>query len=205
MCFMWISEQIAIISLYSINLSVFKTKAGNVYCLVRAVSLNQTDTVSYWKGLIFWFWICQCCGVSCSSRNLHDLTSRTASNVHQNHCERLQACTYCRQNWQLCYRTELLFIGWTFGLHTADNMGLRTLNSSSLSASDFFHDYSKRNFRKNYMTTSDVSKCKLRGGVTGGLSKRARVGEGMGVANKSDWVSQSGAANTTSLYLSIYP
>ena len=32
MCFAWISEQRAIISLYSINLPVFKTEADSVYC-----------------------------------------------------------------------------------------------------------------------------------------------------------------------------
>ena len=47
MCFVWISEQTAIISLYSINLPVFKTQAESVYCAVRNGSLNQTDTVSY--------------------------------------------------------------------------------------------------------------------------------------------------------------
>jgi hypothetical protein len=34
MCFVWISEQTAIISLYSINLLVFKTGAKSVYCAV---------------------------------------------------------------------------------------------------------------------------------------------------------------------------
>jgi len=48
--FKWISEQIAIISLYSINLSVFITKAESVYCAVRTGSLNQTNTVSSLKG-----------------------------------------------------------------------------------------------------------------------------------------------------------
>ena len=47
MCFVWISEQTAIISLYSINLSVFITEAESVYCAVRTGSLNRTDTVSY--------------------------------------------------------------------------------------------------------------------------------------------------------------
>ena len=47
MCFAWISEQTAIISLYSINLSVFKNEAESVYCAVRNGSLNQTDSVSY--------------------------------------------------------------------------------------------------------------------------------------------------------------
>ena len=35
MCFVWISEQTAIISLYNINLSVFKTESESVYCAVR--------------------------------------------------------------------------------------------------------------------------------------------------------------------------
>ena len=42
MCFTWISEQTAIISVYSINLPVFKTEAEGVYCAVRTRSLNQT-------------------------------------------------------------------------------------------------------------------------------------------------------------------
>ena len=44
MCFVWISEQTAVISLYSIKLSVFITEAESVYCAVRIGSLNQTDT-----------------------------------------------------------------------------------------------------------------------------------------------------------------
>ena len=48
MCFVWISEQTANFSVYSINLLVFKTKAESV----RNGSLNQTDTVSYLKGKI---------------------------------------------------------------------------------------------------------------------------------------------------------
>jgi len=50
MCFAWISEQTAIISLYNINLSVFRTEAESVYCAVGTGSLNQTDTVSSLKG-----------------------------------------------------------------------------------------------------------------------------------------------------------
>ena len=52
MCFAWISVQTAIISLYSIKLSVFKTKAESVYWAVRTGSLNQTHTVSYLKGYV---------------------------------------------------------------------------------------------------------------------------------------------------------
>ena len=46
MCFLWISEQTAIISLYNINWLVCITKAETVYCAVWTGSLNQTDTVS---------------------------------------------------------------------------------------------------------------------------------------------------------------
>ena len=53
MCFAWISEQRAIISLYSTNLSVFIIEAESVYCAVRTGFLNQTATVS---SLSFWRW-----------------------------------------------------------------------------------------------------------------------------------------------------
>ena len=49
-CFAWISEQTAIISLYSINLSVFITEAVSVSCVVRNGSSNQTDTVNVLNG-----------------------------------------------------------------------------------------------------------------------------------------------------------
>ena len=39
MCFVWISEQTAIISLYNINSLVFITQTESVYCAVRTVSL----------------------------------------------------------------------------------------------------------------------------------------------------------------------
>ena len=40
MCFVWISEQTAIISLYSINWLVFITETESVYCAVRTEYLN---------------------------------------------------------------------------------------------------------------------------------------------------------------------
>jgi len=46
MCFVRISEQTAIISLYSSNLYVSITTAESVYCTVRAGSSNQSDTDS---------------------------------------------------------------------------------------------------------------------------------------------------------------
>jgi len=48
-CFVWITKQTAIISLYCINWLVFITEAESVYCAVRIGSLNQTDTVSSLK------------------------------------------------------------------------------------------------------------------------------------------------------------
>jgi hypothetical protein len=42
MCFVWIWEQTAIISLYSINWLVFVTEAQGVYCAVRAEFLTTT-------------------------------------------------------------------------------------------------------------------------------------------------------------------
>jgi len=50
MCFVWISEQRAIISVYSNNLPVFITEAESVYCAVRTGSLKRTDTDSSLKG-----------------------------------------------------------------------------------------------------------------------------------------------------------
>jgi len=43
MCFAWISEQIANISLYSINWLVFINEEESVYCAVRTGSLNQIE------------------------------------------------------------------------------------------------------------------------------------------------------------------
>jgi hypothetical protein len=41
MCFVWISEQTAIISLYSINWLVFITEAECVYCAVWTQRINE--------------------------------------------------------------------------------------------------------------------------------------------------------------------
>jgi len=40
MCFVWISEQTAIISLYNINWLAFVTETESVYCAVRTWCLN---------------------------------------------------------------------------------------------------------------------------------------------------------------------
>jgi len=40
MCFVWISEQTAIISLYSINWLVFITETECIYCAVQTGTLN---------------------------------------------------------------------------------------------------------------------------------------------------------------------
>ena len=43
MCFVWISEQTAIISLYSIDWLVFITEKERVYCAVWIESLNMVE------------------------------------------------------------------------------------------------------------------------------------------------------------------
>jgi len=50
MCFVWISEQTAIISLHNINWLVFKTETQCVYCAVRTVWW-------YWFLQIFLLWV----------------------------------------------------------------------------------------------------------------------------------------------------
>ena len=47
MCFVWIWEQTAIISLYSINWLVCITETECVYCAVRTVSLNIVQVVCF--------------------------------------------------------------------------------------------------------------------------------------------------------------
>jgi hypothetical protein len=52
MCFVWISEQTAIVSLYSINWLVCITDTEYVYCAVRNVSWNIIQVTFVFKGLI---------------------------------------------------------------------------------------------------------------------------------------------------------
>jgi hypothetical protein len=49
MCFVWISEQTAIISLYSINCLVFITEKECIYCAVRTGSLNVIQVINVSK------------------------------------------------------------------------------------------------------------------------------------------------------------
>jgi len=58
MCFVWISKQTAIISLRSINSSVFTTEAESVYCAVRTGSLKSlrySFFLQKLKGKLFWY------------------------------------------------------------------------------------------------------------------------------------------------------
>jgi len=59
MCFVWISEQTAIISLYSINWLVFITERESVYCAVRTGSLNTVSTFSPHSVFMCFVWISQ--------------------------------------------------------------------------------------------------------------------------------------------------
>jgi len=49
MCFVWISEQTAIISLYDINWLVTATKMENVHCAVWIEYLNAVTLFSLYK------------------------------------------------------------------------------------------------------------------------------------------------------------
>jgi hypothetical protein len=51
MCFVWISEQTAIISLYNINWLVFITETESVYCAVRTGFLNTIQVIFRPNGL----------------------------------------------------------------------------------------------------------------------------------------------------------
>ena len=64
MCFVWISEQTAIISLYNINWLVVITEKECVYCAVRTGYLNVVRLI-----LRLYPWHCQMCDV------LHGYTS----------------------------------------------------------------------------------------------------------------------------------
>jgi hypothetical protein len=56
MCFVWVSEQTAIISLYSINWLVCITETECVYCAVRPGSLNKSRFYSSFEQLIAVLW-----------------------------------------------------------------------------------------------------------------------------------------------------
>ena len=55
MCFVWIWEQTAIISLYSIDGLVFITETECVYCAVRTVCLNVIKANSKLQNAVPWF------------------------------------------------------------------------------------------------------------------------------------------------------
>jgi len=51
MCFVWISEQTAIISLYSIKLLDFITETECVYCAVRTYRVSQEECARLREGV----------------------------------------------------------------------------------------------------------------------------------------------------------
>ena len=57
MCFVWISEQKAIISLYSINWLVFITETECVYCAVRTECLNVILRSAHTAVFMCFVWI----------------------------------------------------------------------------------------------------------------------------------------------------
>jgi hypothetical protein len=57
MCFVRISEQTTIISLYNMNLLIFITQRECVYCAVRTGSLSIKQICFVFKGLNGWHWV----------------------------------------------------------------------------------------------------------------------------------------------------
>ena len=47
MCFVWISEQTAVISLYSVNWLIVTAETERAYCAVRTETLNIIQANSY--------------------------------------------------------------------------------------------------------------------------------------------------------------
>jgi hypothetical protein len=75
MCFVWISEQTAIISLYSINWLVFITETECVYCAVRTEFLCIIHHAALSAALIFYNrdGVCLLRGTSWSSGNFNQM------------------------------------------------------------------------------------------------------------------------------------
>jgi hypothetical protein len=89
MCFVWISEQTAIISLYNINWLVFITEAVCVYSAVRTGSLNQPD--------IFW--------------SLKDLTIPCHLMTTDVYCIVSVNCSSCNERATGNFSVELCWLG----------------------------------------------------------------------------------------------
>ena len=106
MCFMWISEQTAIISLYSINWLVFMTQIQCVYCAVRTGYLNviQVDVSLYWAVPFFQF----CPVTRLTLREVTDYLGEHSSNVPGT--PQLYWCAQCLQLWYLLKIQVLLIV-----------------------------------------------------------------------------------------------
>jgi hypothetical protein len=94
MCFVWIWEQTAIISLYNINWLVFITETECVYCAVRTESLYINQVI----------WVCRTLNVTVNSR-------------HCAVCQRICSWSFSQSSklatyfsWNSC-KTRDLFVG----------------------------------------------------------------------------------------------
>ena len=142
MCFVWIWEQTAIISLYNINWPVFITETESVYRAVRTECLNASqvtvtvhrvnanDRHDFQSNLLGYLKVTNCAG----SRLLYQVVLRTEAGHRENEC----ALRWGR-GWQLSGPvSQLKQQKWGAHLHS----GLRTNNefweNSTFMLSDIF-------------------------------------------------------------------
>ena len=103
MCFVWISEQTARVSLYSINISVFKLRQS-VYCVLWNGSSNQTYSFVL-KGLKYftvqWFIISKRALLCLKVPILYTcLPSDKSSIKRKMHIQHWQKDTGCKKYWK---------------------------------------------------------------------------------------------------------
>jgi len=133
MCFAWISEQTAIISPYTINLSVSMTEAQSVYSAVRTGSLNQTDRVSSLKG--YSITRCPLGYVFCSHRIMSPWCTRIEAPGSLEIC----FAYMIRDRVTLTIQNCLLRWGWFYTFHVKDYCGLGIFFTDSCPTSSIFN------------------------------------------------------------------
>jgi len=118
MCFVWISEQTAIISLYSINWLVFITETECVYCAVRTGSIYNSGLKKNLRSAHTVF-LCVLCG-SENKQRLFPYTTVTGW-----FCNRDGVCLLRGTDWVFIYNSGL-----NKNLRSAHTLYLRVLCGS---------------------------------------------------------------------------
>ena len=97
MCFVWVWEQTAIISLYSINWLVCITERECVYCAVRTGSSNKIHVAASFKGNGT-----RTQNITCSAQNWNFVLSLTVSIFSSCHFQKLSRKAVAMLNQKLC-------------------------------------------------------------------------------------------------------